>query len=71
MERFFADLFVKSWNDFINEYNKIDNSKISRLKDALRIVENFKIRTGKGYENITLKEMTPDQRKLLDRKSVV
>ena len=65
VERFFADLFVKSWNDFINEYNKIDNSKISRLKDALRIVENFKIRTGKGYENIILKEMTPDQRKLL------
>ena len=50
VESFFADLFVKSWNDFIHEYNKIDNSKISRLKDALRIVENFKIRTGKGYE---------------------
>lgn len=65
VESFFADLFVKSWNDFINEYNKIDNSKISRLKDALRIVENFKIRTGKGDENITLKEMTPDQRNLL------
>ena len=65
VESFFADLFVKSWNDFIHEYNKIDNSKISRLKDALRIVENFKIRTGKGDENITLKEMTPDQRNLL------
>ena len=62
VESFFADLFVKSWNDFIHEYNKIDNSKISRLKDALRIVENFKIRTGKGDENITLKEMTPNQR---------
>lgn len=65
VESFFADLFVKSWNDFIHEYNKIDNSKISRLKDALRIVENFKIRTGKGDENITLKEMTPDQQNLL------
>ena len=65
VESFFADLFVKSWNDFIHEYNKIDNSKISRLKDALRIVENFKIRTGKGDENITLKEMTHDQRNLL------
>ena len=65
VESFFADLFVKSWNDFIHEYNKIDNSKISRLKDALRIVENFKIRTGKGDENITLKEMTPNQRNLL------
>lgn len=65
VESFFADLFVKSWNDFIHEYNRIDNSKISRLKDALRIVENFKIRTGKGDENITLKEMTPEQRNLL------
>lgn len=65
VESFFADLFVKSWNDFIHEYNKIDNRKISRLKDALRIVESFKIRTGKGDENITLKEMTPDQRNLL------
>ena len=65
VESFFADLFVKSWNDFIHEYNRIDNSKISRLKDALRIVENFKIRTRKGDENITLKEMTPEQRNLL------
>lgn len=65
VERFFEDLFTKSWDDFVNEYHKIDNSKISRLKDALRIVESFKIRTGKGYENISLKEMTLDQRNLL------
>lgn len=65
VERFFTDLFVKPWNDFIKEYDKIDDRKISRLKDALRIVENFKIRTGKGDENITLKEMTLDQQNLL------
>ncbi|MDE6820016.1 MAG: DUF262 domain-containing HNH endonuclease family protein [Bacteroides acidifaciens] len=66
VERFFADLFIKSWNDFKEEYDKIDNSKISRLKDALSIVEIFKIRTGKGDENTTsLKEMTPNQRNLL------
>ena len=65
VERFFADLFKKSWGDFKKEYNKIDNSKISRLKDALSIVEFFKIRTGKGDENTSLKEMTPNQRNLL------
>ena len=65
VERFFADLFEKSWNDFTKEYDKIDNSKISRLKDTLSIIENYKIRTGKGDENITLKEMTPDQQNLL------
>ncbi len=65
VERFFADLFVKPWDDFIKGYDKIDDRKISRLKDALRIVENFKIRIGKGDENITLKEMTLDQRNLL------
>lgn len=65
VERFFADLFIKSWDDFIKEYDKIDNSKIIRLKDALGIVEDFKIRTGKGDENITLKEMTLNQRNLL------
>lgn len=65
VERFFTDLFVKPWDDFIKGYNKIDDRKISRLKDALGIVENFKIRTGKGDENITLKEMTLDQQNLL------
>ena len=65
VERFFADLFKKSWGDFKKEYDKIDNSKISRLKDALSIVEFFKIRTGKGDENTSLKEMTPNQRNLL------
>lgn len=65
VERFFADLFIKSWDDFIKEYDKIENSKIIRLKDALGIVEDFKIRTGKGDENITLKEMTLNQRNLL------
>lgn len=65
VEKFFADLFAKSWDDFIKKYDKIDDRKISRLKDALRIVENFKIRIGKGDENITLKEMTPGQQNLL------
>ena len=65
VEKFFEDMFKKSWNDFIEEYNKIDNSKINHLKDAIGIVENFKIRTGKGDKSITLKEMTLDQRNLL------
>lgn len=65
VERFFTDLFVKPWDDFIKGYDKIDDRRISRLKEALRIVENFKIRTGKGDENISLKEMTLDQQNLL------
>ncbi|MCD8235643.1 MAG: DUF262 domain-containing HNH endonuclease family protein [Prevotellaceae bacterium] len=65
VERFFADLFTKSWDDFKKDYDKIDNNKISRLKDALRIVEGFKIRTGNGDETIALKEMTSGQRAFL------
>ena len=65
VERFFTDLFSKSWDDFIKEYDKIDIGKISRLKDALRIVESYKIRTGSGDKNISLKEMTLNQRNLL------
>lgn len=65
VEKFFADLFSKSWDNFTKDYDKIDNNKISRLKEALRIVESFKIRTGNGDETITLKEMTPHNRTLL------
>lgn len=65
VENFFTDLFSKSWDDVIKEYDKIDIGKISRLKDALRIVESYKIRTGSGDENISFKEMTLNQRNLL------
>ena len=65
VERFFADLFTKSWDNFKNDYDKVDNNKISRLKDALRTVEDFKIRTGNDDETITLKEMTSNQRAFL------
>lgn len=65
VERFFADLFTKSWNNFKNDYDKVDNNNISRLKDALRTVEDFKIRTGNDDETITLKEMTSNQRAFL------
>lgn len=65
VERFFTELFIKPWGDIINEYDKFDNGKISRLKDALRIVENYKIRTGSSDENISLREMSLNQRNLL------
>lgn len=65
VERFFTELFIKPWGDIINEYDKFDNGKISRLKDALRIVENYKIMTGSSDENISLREMSLNQRNLL------
>lgn len=65
VERFFTELFIKPWGDIINEYDKFDNGKISRLKDALRIVENYKIRTGSSDENISLREMSLNHRNLL------
>lgn len=65
VERFFADLFAKPWNDFIKGDDRAGNNKISRLKGALRIVEEFKIRTGNDDETVTLKAMGINKLNLL------
>lgn len=65
VERFFEDLFNSSWKDFKNECYKKDDIKISRLTESLDIIENYEIRTHDGKSNITLNDMSDNEKNLL------
>ena len=65
VERFFEGLFSSTWETFKKECKRRDDNKISRLIDALDIVENYQIQIQDGEQYITLKKMSEEERTIL------
>lgn len=66
VERFLDNLFsIKSWSEVVKENIRNDDSKIVRLKDALSIIETYKIRVDEKGNTSTLGSMSGTEKKLL------
>lgn len=66
VERFLDNLFSnKSWDEVVGENLRTDDNKIIRLKDALSIMETYKIRVDDNGNYSTLKSMSSAQKKLM------
>lgn len=66
VERFLDNLFsTKAWDEVIKDNQRTDDNKIIRLKEALSIVETYKIRVDENGNYCNLKSMSEAQKKLL------